>query len=128
MRPVIAGILKKYPASAVATLDHDLISVIPQSTWMDTPFTPREGKPVEINALWIHALNEAESMGIIPPVSVESAKEAFAKFWNEEARCFYDRIDPPDPSIRPNQVIALACGLADREQASAALETVTGLS
>ena len=36
---------------------------------MDTAFTPREGKPVEINALWIHALDQAESMGIIPPVS-----------------------------------------------------------
>ncbi len=124
MRPVVAEILGSYPASKVATLDHDLISVIPQSTWMDTAFTPREGKTVEINALWIQALDEAESMGIIPPVSVESAKEAFRKFWNEKDRCFYDRIDPVDPSIRPNQVIALAYGLADPEQASAALETV----
>ncbi|MGA2919212.1 amylo-alpha-1,6-glucosidase [Methanoregula sp.] len=124
MRPVVAEILEQYPGSGVATLDHDLIRVVPGSTWMDTVFTPREGKPVEINALWIHALDEAESMGIIPPVSVESATEAFRAFWNEEAHCLYDRIDPVDPSIRPNQVIALALGLVEQAQATLALETV----
>ena len=124
MRPVVAGILENYPASGTATLHQDLISVAPQSTWMDTTFTLREGKPVEINALWIHALDEAESMGIIPPVSVESAKDAFRRFWNEKDRCFYDRIDPIDTSIRPNQVIALAFGLADPGQASAALRCI----
>ena len=125
MRPVVAEILEHYPSSGVATLDHDLIRVVPQSTWMDTAFTPREGKPVEINALWIHALDLAESMGIIPPVSVDSATEAFGAFWNGDAHCLYDRIDPVDPSLRPNQVIALALGLMEPEQAAAALETVT---
>jgi glycogen debranching enzyme len=125
MRPVVADILEHYPSSGVATLDHDLIRVVPQSTWMDTAFTPREGKPVEINALWIHALDLAESMGIIPPVSVDSATEAFRAFWNGDAHCLYDRIDPIDPSIRSNQVIALALGLMEPEQAAAALETVT---
>jgi len=125
MRPVVADILEQYPSSNVASLDHDLIRVVPRSTWMDTVFTPREGKPVEINALWIHALDEAESMGIIPPVSVDSATEAFRAFWNEEAQCLHDCIDPIDSSIRPNQVIALALGLVEQEQATAALETVT---
>jgi len=125
MRPVVAEILEQYPSSGVATLDHDLIRVVPRSTWMDTAFTPREGKPVEINALWIHALDEAESMGIIPPVSVESATDAFKAFWNGEAHCLYDCIDPVDPSVRPNQVIAVALGLMEPEQATAALETVT---
>jgi glycogen debranching enzyme len=125
MRPVVAEILDQYPGSGVATLDHDLIRVVPRSTWMDTTFTLREGKPVEINALWINALDEAESMGIIPPVSVDSATEAFRAFWNEETHCLHDCLDPVDSSIRPNQVIALALGLIEREQATAALETVT---
>jgi glycogen debranching enzyme len=125
MRPIVAEILGQYPESGVATLDHDLIRVVPRSTWMDTVYTPREGKPVEINALWIHALDEAESMGIIPPVSVESATEAFRAFWNEGAQCLYDRIDPVDPAIRPNQVIALGLGLVEADHATAALETVT---
>ncbi len=125
MRPVVAEILTRYPSSPVAALDNSLIRVVPQSTWMDTVHTPREGKPVEINALWIHALDEAESMGIIPPVSVESATEAFRAFWNEEMCCLYDRIDPVDTAVRPNQVIALALGLVERERATAALGTIT---
>lgn len=124
MRPVVADILKNYPSSAIAKLDHGLISVAPQSTWMDTAFTPRDGKPVEINALWINALDEAESMGIIPPVTVEEAAGAFSSFWNEKNQCLSDRIDPVDPSIRPNQVVALALGLVPPEQAAAALATI----
>lgn len=125
MVPAITEILDQYPASPVAHLDHNLISVAPRSTWMDTSFTPREGKPVEINALWVHALTWAETLGITPPVPVGSARLEFKKFWNEDSLCLYDRIDPVDPSIRPNQVIALALGLVDSDQASAALATVS---
>ncbi len=125
MVPVISEILDHYPASPVATLDHGLISVAPRSTWMDTPFTPREGKPVEINALWINALQWADSLGIPTPDRAGPALLEFKKFWNEESRCLYDRIDPVDPSVRPNQVIALALGLFDRDQASAALATIS---
>jgi glycogen debranching enzyme len=124
MKPVISSILEKYPFSDVASLDHNLISVVPKSTWMDTDFTPREGKPVEINALWINALKEAEAMGIPPPVSHESAREAFQRFWNPEAQCLYDLIDPVDPSIRPNQVIAIALGLINQGEATSALNTI----
>ena len=63
-------------------------------------------------------------MGIIPPVSVESAKDAFRRFWNNGGECFYDRIDPVDASVRPNQIIALANGLAEPAHASAALATI----
>ena len=127
IRPVIAEILQDYPRSPVATLDGPLITVRPGTAWMDTQFTPRAGKPVEINALWINALNEAESMGIIPPVSVESARSAFQVFWNEEAQCLYDCIDPFDASIRPNQIFALALGFIDRPRSDAALATVRNL-
>jgi len=64
-------------------------------------------------------------MGIIPPVSVESATEAFGAFWNEGEQCLYDRVDPVDPAIRPNQVIALAFGLMPQERAASSLATVT---
>jgi glycogen debranching enzyme len=124
MKPVISTILKNYPSSPVATLDHDLISVVPKSTWMDTGFTPREGKPVEINALWVSALTEAGAMGIETPVSPDSASRAFLRFWNEECHCLYDRIDPLDPAVRPNQVVALALGLVDQDQATKALDTI----
>jgi len=124
MKPVIGDILNKYPYSPVASLDHDLISVVPKSTWMDTEFTPREGKPVEINALWVSALMEAEAMGITTPVPFDSALEAFRMFWNEDRQCLFDRIDPVDPSIRPNQIIAIALGLVDQDRATKALNTI----
>jgi glycogen debranching enzyme len=124
MKPVISSILEDYPFSPVASLDHNLISVVPKSTWMDTDFTPREGKPVEINALWVHALSEADAMGIGTPVSPESAVEAFQRFWNPERSCLYDLIDPADPAIRPNQVIALSLGLLPQPQATSALTTI----
>ena len=124
MKPVIKSILEEYPLSSVAFLDHNLISVAPKSTWMDTDFTPRKGKPVEINALWVHALSEGDAMGIETPVSPESAVEAFQRFWNPERSCLYDLIDPIDPAIRPNQVIALSLGLIPQQQATAALTTI----
>ena len=125
MKPVMENILAKYPSSPVARLDHDLISVVPGSTWMDTPFTPRAGKPVEVNALWVHALAEAEAMGIPVPVSSESARRTFGRFWNKERECLYDVIDPVDSSVRPNQVIAIALGLVSPEQAATALGTIS---
>jgi predicted glycogen debranching enzyme len=127
MKPVIGTILENYPSSHVASLDHNLISVAPKSTWMDTDFTPREGKPVEINALWVNALKEADAMGIRTLVSPESAREEFQRFWNQEGQCLNDRIDPVDHSIRPNQVIAIALGLVDPEQATSALNTINKL-
>jgi glycogen debranching enzyme len=124
MKPIIKSILEEYPSSDVASLDHNLISVVPKSTWMDTDFTPREGKPVEINALWVHAVSEGDAMGIETPVSPESALEAFQRFWNPERSCLYDLIDPADPAIRPNQVIALSLGLLPKPQATSALNTI----
>jgi glycogen debranching enzyme len=127
MKPVITDILEKYPFSHVASLDNNLISVAPKSTWMDTRFTPRKGKPVEINALWVNTLQEADAMGIPTPVRPEPAREEFRRFWNPEAQCLYDCIDPVDPSIRPNQVLALSLGLVDHHQAASALNTVAAV-
>jgi glycogen debranching enzyme len=126
-KPVIINILENYPSSDLASLDHDLISVAPKSTWMDTGFTPRTGKPVEINALWVNALQEAEAMGIPTLVRPESALGEFQRFWNPEAQCLYDCIDPVDPSARPNQVIALSLGLVNQKQATLAMNTINKL-
>lgn len=124
MKPVISDILNTYPFSPVASIDDSLITVVPKSTWMDTEFTPREGKPVEINALWVSALAESEAMGITTPVPCDSAREAFGMFWNDDKQCLFDRIDPVDPAIRPNQVIAIALGLVDQDLATKALNTI----
>ena len=105
-----------------------------QLTWMDAKVgdwvvTPRTGKPVEINALWINALETiAEFARLLkqPGEGYEKlavkAKKNFQKFWNAERACCYDVIDTPgignDASLRPNQIFAvsLPASLLSNEQ------------
>jgi len=112
-----------------------------QLTWMDAKVgdwvvTPRHGKPVEINALWVNALRAmatmAESTGLDAArfrAPAATAAAAFARaFWNEEAGCLYDVLTDagPDASIRPNQLFALALphALLDRDRAGSVLAVV----
>ena len=73
-------------------------------TWMDArvngvPVTPRHGKAVEINALWLNAL------AYLDDPSLETVTAAFqAKFWNGS----YLADVVGDDSIRPNQLFALS--------------------
>jgi predicted glycogen debranching enzyme len=95
-----------------------------QLTWMDAKVdnwvvTPRIGKPVEINALWYHALRLMEewatAQGKDPlPYGAAAARcrENFnQRFWHESGGYLADVIDGPDgddTSLRPNQVFAIA--------------------
>jgi predicted glycogen debranching enzyme len=105
-----------------------------QLTWMDAKVgdwvvAPRTGKPVEINALWINALETiAEFARLLkqPGEGYEKlavkAKKNFQKFWNATRGCCYDVIDAPgmgnDVSLRPNQIFAvsLPASLLSNEQ------------
>jgi glycogen debranching enzyme len=106
-----------------------LLGTGPQTTWMDTKFTPRNGKPVEVNALWHAALSTmAEWAGKLGDGAAEEyrtaaarVRESFrAKFWNSGRGCLYDLLRPegPDASLRPNQIsaVSLAFGLLERDQ------------
>lgn len=92
-----------------------------QNTWMDAKIgdyvvTPRNGKAVEINALWYNALKTLESLAkrfkdkdtmLKSRKMAKKHKEAFAnQFYNKKKKCLYDVID--DDRIRPNQLFALA--------------------
>lgn len=94
-----------------------------QLTWMDAKVgdwvvTPRQGKAVEINALWYHALKVmaefAVQLGRDPePFQslAASARTGFQRFWNDEQSCCFDVLDAPTgdlAQIRPNQLIAVA--------------------
>lgn len=82
-----------------------------QLTWMDakcgdTAFTPRQGKPVEINALWYHALVLMGESDLAAKVA-----DSFRKtFWISPFRGLYDVVDGArrDGSIRPNQIFAVS--------------------
>jgi glycogen debranching enzyme len=124
MKPFLEEILSQYGESEVATLEGDLIRVAPQSTWMDTAFTPREGKPVEVNALWIHTLTYASRSGLEPPYRPEMVRRSFDRFWNEDKGYFCDRLDPSDTALRPNQLLALSLGLVDPNRGKQVLEVL----
>ncbi len=95
------------------------------TTWMDARvgewvITPREGRPVELNALWYNAVNidadlarkfgqgdRAEELTSF----ARSIKEAFNhRFWNDEAGCCFDVLNDygHDPAVRPNQLLAIS--------------------
>jgi predicted glycogen debranching enzyme len=96
-----------------------------QVTWMDAKVgdwvvTPRDGKPVEIQALWYNALrilaDLCDRFGAFDQASGwrRRAKQAAASFdrlfWNEAEGCCFDRLaddGTPDPAIRPNQVFTM---------------------
>jgi predicted glycogen debranching enzyme len=97
-----------------------------QLTWMDAKvggrvITPRMGKPVEVNSLWLNATasmaqfaralgqgaNEYESLA-------QRARTNFDRFWNPNTGYCFDVIDGPrgrgddDPTLRPNQIFAVS--------------------
>jgi predicted glycogen debranching enzyme len=90
-----------------------------QLTWMDAKvgnqvITPRIGKPVEVQALWINALWIAQSFSDQWKSLFAKAAETFSiRFWNEARGQLYDVIDVDhragivDPSFRPNQIFAV---------------------
>jgi len=86
-------------------------------TWMDAringvPVTPRMGKPVEVNALWINALHvlaglrERARLDATPArAAAEQATAAFRRRYPAPAGGLLDVLDPADPAMRPNQLI-----------------------
>lgn len=88
--------------------DYLIVSGTPetQNTWMDAKVngiavTPRNGKAVEINAMWYNALKVMEevSKNLHKPYKkyadlAEKCKQSFEKeFYNENKKCLYDVID-----------------------------------
>ncbi|HEV7357349.1 MAG TPA: amylo-alpha-1,6-glucosidase [Steroidobacteraceae bacterium] len=98
-----------------------------QLTWMDAKngeqvFTPRIGKAVEVNALWLNALNVMVRLaGQVRSLTEKQfcaqlltrASANFGRFWNAERSCLYDVIDVDggsarDDRVRPNQILAIS--------------------
>jgi predicted glycogen debranching enzyme len=117
-----------------------------QLTWMDAKVgdrvvTPRQGKPVEIQALWIRALAIGEhfagKFGDRPSADAcrRDRLQALAsfrqRFWYAPGGYLYDVIDGPDgddATLRPNQLypMALCEGLLLPEQARSAMQVIEG--
>jgi predicted glycogen debranching enzyme len=88
-------------------------------TWMDAridgvPVTPRIGKPVEVNALWVQALEIAGRLARTDRWrrAHDVAQASFlARFVRPDGRGLLDVVDGPDgddASLRPNQLLAVS--------------------
>ena len=92
-----------------------------QNTWMDAKVgnmavTPRNGKAVEINAMWYNAnmimANLTLKIGDLLQIKkykdlAKKCKKSFeSKFYNKKTKCLYDVLE--DEKIRPNQLFALS--------------------
>ncbi len=92
-------------------------------TWMDAfvdgeAVTPREGKAVEIQALWYNALKTMQLLATrfedvklakkYATMAEETHRSFNEKFWNYEKGYLFDVLTETDtdPSFRPNQIIA----------------------
>ena len=100
-----------------------------QLTWMDAKcngvaFTPRQGKPVEINALWYHALCLMKRDELAARV-----RDSFVRaFWINPECGLADVVDGSrrDEAIRPNQIFAVSLPNSplSREQQVAVVDVV----
>jgi predicted glycogen debranching enzyme len=121
----IEGILSGYAAGTRygIHLDDDglLAAGVPgvQLTWMDAKVgdwvvTPRIGKPVEVQALWLNALHAAGTFSERCAGHLARGRASFeTRFWDESRGCLHDVVDPEhrrgsvDPTFRPNQILAV---------------------
>jgi len=110
-----------------------------QLTWMDAKVgdwvvTPRRGKAVEIQALWLNALDCAVRIAKGFAELRERGRAAFAeRFWNSKRGMLFDVLDvehvpgTSDAACRPNQIFAaggLPVTLLPPDQARAVVAAV----
>jgi predicted glycogen debranching enzyme len=122
-----------------------------QLTWMDAKVgdrvvTPRIGKPVEVNALWHHALKrmtdwattleDTSGAALYGAAAAQVATSFSSAFWFERGSHLYDVVEGPegtpdahgrrvDSTVRPNQIFAVSLGsnLLSVERARAVVDT-----
>ena len=110
-----------------------------QLTWMDAKVgdwvvTPRIGKPVEVQALWLNALKIGAAFDERWASSLRLAMASFAqRFFDPQRGCLYDVIDADhkpgaiDRALRPNQIFAvggLPYQVVDGEPARSIVDSV----
>jgi glycogen debranching enzyme/glycosidase len=145
IRDLLTNIVEKYasgtPNGICMDTDSSLIWSPAHFTWMDTNHpagTPREGYPIEIQALWIRLLRLLEKIGA--PANqkkwrdlAEHATASFEKlFWLEDKGWFADvllaksgvtaREAKPDDTLRGNYLFAVSLGLVTGERAKRCVE------
>jgi predicted glycogen debranching enzyme len=91
-------------------------------TWMDArvdgqPVTPRRGKPVEVNAVWISGLLTLASIlrtsnsslsDKLAGIAMHACDSFSARFVRSDGGGLLDVVDPDDSSVRPSQLLAVS--------------------
>ncbi|MDE2369620.1 MAG: glycogen debranching enzyme family protein [Burkholderiales bacterium] len=111
-----------------------------QLTWMDAKVgdwvvTPRIGKPVEVQALWLNALalGSRSDDGRWQALFDRGIAAFRQRFWNAERGCLFDVVDADhrsgvnDAALRPNQIFAvggLPLSLLDDARARSVVDIV----
>ncbi len=108
-------------------------------TWMDArvdgvPVTPRAGKPVEVNALWVNALAVVIKLAWQARTGAGAAGRAhpaalagFARRFPAPGGWLHDVVDGPggdDATLRPNQLLAWSLPYAPLRPEPAVLRTI----
>jgi predicted glycogen debranching enzyme len=131
--PTLVGIAERHVAGTHFGIGVDPVDGLLQQgadgyqlTWMDAKVdgwvvTPRRGKAVEINALWVNALRlladwlEASGQADAAArwtATANQATESFnRRFWNDRTGHLFDVVDGEhgdDPACRPNQLFAVS--------------------
>jgi len=122
---ILTGYAKGTRHGIRATGDGLLAAGVPgqQLTWMDArvggrEITPRIGKPVEVQALWLNALSVGATLGTASAdrwaESLRRGRDSFERrFWDEASGRLHDVVDVDhqpgkvDGSLRPNQILAV---------------------
>lgn len=106
-------------------------------TWMDArvdgvPVTPRTGKPVEVNALWVNGLRVVAKLltdrkdDRLDDVqrSADVAARSFVSHFATGGNGLLDVADPDDASVRPNQLLAASLPFGPIDDRAGANEIV----
>jgi glycogen debranching enzyme len=127
---IVAGYMGGTPNGIRMDPESKLIWSPPHFTWMDTNYpagTPREGYPIEIQALWIRLLRQMERLGKASPTPIGGTLSDLALaslqklFWLEEKGYYSDVLlshsDVPaaratrDDALRSNCLFVGSLGL-----------------
>jgi starch synthase (maltosyl-transferring) len=104
-------------------------------TWMDTNYpagTPREGYPIELSVLWVRCLEELARIGAeLPGHDLSALRDlslrSLQTYYRPELGYCTDTLHAPvgapasaahaDDHLRPNQLLAVACGIFRGDEA-----------
>jgi len=136
LRTIATGYLRGTPNGIRMDAASGLVWSPSHFTWMDTNYpasTPREGYPVEIQALWIRLLRQLDRLGVAPDGEAWSELAARAEaslnelFWLEDKGWFADcllakpgvsaRDAVRDEALRSNCLFPVSLGLVNGERA-----------